>query len=240
MERRLAKFTSGACLAVSTLLVGSQRAISDDWIHAVSHEVQELCAAPPAERSAHLRVEGEAGVSADVRVELMGLVGGKGSASLTQEEWEGVQRVLPEDQSKDNARYRQCVERLTPLFLQKLGPPPPPPTGPVSRGDAIRMTLHTPTGDRMQAFRVQGQQGDQFSAVNGSERGGLLMEGTLVASVLHFTTVEFGGNIRWLATQQNCEATATATGSRFSGQCKARNTTTAFDLELIKDSLSQR
>ena len=69
----------------------------------------------------------------DINVKLIGPLqaGVKGEAKFSKGGvWEGVQQVLKERQADDNARYRQCVEKLTPLFLDKFVPPHPDPGSP--------------------------------------------------------------------------------------------------------------
>nr|CAA6825991.1 MAG: Unknown protein [uncultured Thiotrichaceae bacterium] len=75
--------------------------------------VERLCYAPPDGKSNYYKVlgEGEAGI----KVKFIGKIAGE--ALFTQEEWDGVQKVLKEDVAEDRSNYRACVRHLTPIFL---------------------------------------------------------------------------------------------------------------------------
>ncbi|MGH7392565.1 MAG: hypothetical protein ACREM3_24370 [Candidatus Rokuibacteriota bacterium] len=76
----------------------------------------------PGKSGNHWQVKGSGKGEAKVPIKVF-VVGLGADVEFTREEWDGVQRVLKEDQAKDNARYRDCVEKLTPLFLQKIPDP---------------------------------------------------------------------------------------------------------------------
>lgn len=78
--------------------------------------VEKLCKAPTDEKTTHYKLELNG--DANFRVTMVGLL--KSDASFTAEEWDGVQRVLREHQAEDNKDYRDCSEKLTPLFLEKF------------------------------------------------------------------------------------------------------------------------
>jgi len=61
--------------------------------------------------------------SGDAKIKLkIADVGTSGEATFTKKEWEGVQQVLQEQQAKENADYRDCAKKITPLFLEKFVP----------------------------------------------------------------------------------------------------------------------
>ncbi len=115
-------------LALLTLLMGiePQAAIaqsSTNQMESIVKNVKDVCAAP-GKSGQYWEVKGGGQADAGIKVKLLGSAGIKGNVEFTKKEWDGIQQVLREHQANENARYRDCVERLTPLFLQKFVPEP--------------------------------------------------------------------------------------------------------------------
>ena len=87
----------------------------------IVENIRAVCLAP-SEQGKYWEVEGAGQGKAKITIKLLGEVGGTGTVTLTQGEWQGVQQVLREKQADDNASYRHCVGQLTPLFLEKFVP----------------------------------------------------------------------------------------------------------------------
>jgi hypothetical protein len=87
-------------------------------IDKVIENVQAVCLSP-TEQGKYWNViaTGEAGISGSIRLISTGI---NGEATFTNGEWDGVQQVLKSHQAADNESYRQCVEKLAPLFLEKF------------------------------------------------------------------------------------------------------------------------
>jgi hypothetical protein len=96
-------------------------------------------------------MEGAGQGKAKINIKLVGEVGGTGTVTLSRGEWEGVQQVLQEKQADENARYRDCGERLTPLFLEKFVtkrtqlPREPTISGVHSSSQALLVYVNSPT-----------------------------------------------------------------------------------------------
>lgn len=108
-----------AFLVLAPSLVSSQ----DDRIklmEAVSRNVKDVCQSP-SEKGRYWDIDIEGGGEARVRLKLANL-GVSGQAEFTKGEWEGVQQVLKEQQAEENKNYRECAQKLTPLFIEKLVP----------------------------------------------------------------------------------------------------------------------
>ncbi len=84
----------------------------------VVESVRAVCQSP-SQQGKYWNVEGKGDAGANALIRLIG-VSINGEASFTKGEWEGVQQVLKEQQSADNASYRDCAVKLTPLFLEKF------------------------------------------------------------------------------------------------------------------------
>lgn len=85
---------------------------------AIVKNVQDVCLTPSkAGKYWNVTARGEAGADTTFRLLNAAL---KGEATFTKGEWEGVQQVLKDQQHADNADYRDCVKKLTPLFLSKF------------------------------------------------------------------------------------------------------------------------
>jgi hypothetical protein len=105
-------------VVVSGEVVASQERASIDK---VVDSVKSVCLAP-SERGKYWEVQGTGKAEAKVNIKVLSKLGVEGTATFSEGEWEGVQRVLREKQADENARYRTCVEKLTPLFLDKFVP----------------------------------------------------------------------------------------------------------------------
>lgn len=102
-------------LVCALSLLSSSLAIPQD---SVVEQVRSICEAPSAERSSYFEVERRGGANGSVRVKFVGVLGAEGGVTLTEKEWEGVQRVLQGDQASDNQSYRRCARELTPILLR--------------------------------------------------------------------------------------------------------------------------
>ncbi|GEM_PF-4063437 len=89
-------------------------------IESITKNVKELCQAPSSRgKFMDFQIKG----GGEVQVKLLKLLGSpraSAKATFDKGEWEGVQKVLQSQQAYDNANYRQCAEKLTPLFLKKF------------------------------------------------------------------------------------------------------------------------
>ena len=77
--------------------------------------IQDLCFHPSG-KGTYWSIETNA--DAGARIKLLGSL--SGDIKLNKEEWDGVRRVLPQDQILDSNKYRDCVMQLTPTFIQKF------------------------------------------------------------------------------------------------------------------------
>jgi hypothetical protein len=84
--------------------------------------IRSVCLAPGAQGK-YWEVEKTGRSDVNVRL-LKKFPGAEGESEVrfSQGEWEGVQRVLKEQQAGDNADYRQCVRELSPLFVNRISP----------------------------------------------------------------------------------------------------------------------
>ena len=89
----------------------------------ITENVRRVCLAP-GDAGKEWAVKAKARGDVSVGLKIAGGVKAEGLADFSRSEWEGVQRVLQEKQQDDNARYRLCAEKLTPVFLDKYGPKP--------------------------------------------------------------------------------------------------------------------
>jgi hypothetical protein len=81
--------------------------------------VKSICLAP-SEKGAYWDVKLTGDGVARVKLKKLTELGISGDAEFTKGEWEGVQRVLEEERLKEHVDYRECVEKLTPLFIKKF------------------------------------------------------------------------------------------------------------------------
>lgn len=90
--------------------------VSADSFERLANVIERVCKAPSDKKSSYYKVSGQG--EAKLRVSLVGLAGG--TADFKREEWDGVQRVLRENQADDNKNFRECSMKLTPLFIEKF------------------------------------------------------------------------------------------------------------------------
>lgn len=64
--------------------------------------------------------------NADVRIlKIIGKAGAGGEVKFTHEEWSGIPQVSEGKQAEDNASYRTCVAKITPIVLERFVPKEP-------------------------------------------------------------------------------------------------------------------
>jgi hypothetical protein len=84
----------------------------------ITQNVKSVCESPAqAGKYWNVTATGKADATGSIRLASIGV---NGQATFTKGEWDGVQQVLKEQQSADNANYRECAVKLTPLFLAKF------------------------------------------------------------------------------------------------------------------------
>lgn len=101
------------------LILSYQVATANEHINAVNlitENITKVCDKPDhAGNYWDIKVKGSG--EAGIRLKLLGLGKITGESTFSKGEWEGVQRTV--EDSKD---YRYCVEKLTPIFLEKFIP----------------------------------------------------------------------------------------------------------------------
>ncbi|MCX7108587.1 MAG: hypothetical protein NTX45_00370 [Proteobacteria bacterium] len=106
---------------VLTLIVSYSAFASD--IDTITQNVKSVCESPTqAGKYWNVTATGKSDAKGSIRLASIGV---NGEATFTKGEWEGVQQVLKAQQSADNASYRDCAVKLTPLFLAKFAAPTP-------------------------------------------------------------------------------------------------------------------
>jgi hypothetical protein len=106
---------------ILNLVIGSSVFASD--IDTITQNVKSVCESPSqAGKYWNVTTTGKVDAKGSIRLASIGV---NGEATFTKGEWEGVQQVLKEQQSADNANYRDCAVKLTPLFLEKFAGPAP-------------------------------------------------------------------------------------------------------------------
>ncbi len=109
------------CLILSLVVCSSVFASDIDMI---TQNVKSVCESPSqAGKYWNVTTTGKADAKGSIRLASIGV---NGEATFTKGEWEGVQQVLKTQQSADNANYRDCAVKLTPLFLEKFAAPTSP------------------------------------------------------------------------------------------------------------------
>jgi hypothetical protein len=188
------KLTNRLVNAIATLTLLSVCSLSafaqltdEKRIELVTRSVIDICKSPSAPGNTFdIAISGSGGAIAGLRN--LPRAGGEVKAEFSKSEWEGVQRVLKEQQLAENNSYRGCVTRLTPLFLEKFLAPPPSPrtqTGseerstarPLSRSERIGFgppTCKTTGSSVTCEVEVFGARTDDFSVYAfAKQRGGL-------------------------------------------------------------------
>jgi hypothetical protein len=101
---------------IFTLVVSNSAFASD--LDTITQSVKSVCQSPSqAGKYWNVTATGKADANGSIRLASIGV---NGEATFTKDEWEGVQQVLKAQQSADNASYRDCAVKLTPLFLAKF------------------------------------------------------------------------------------------------------------------------
>lgn len=90
--------------------------LSADAIQDVTRSIRSVCAAPD-QKSKYWNVNSTA--SSNISLKLLGS-NAQVNGEISAGEWEGIQRVLKEQQAGDNTNYRDCVKSLTPIFLKMV------------------------------------------------------------------------------------------------------------------------
>lgn len=114
---KLANYLSIAVVALSVSTNATAQPVPVEQIVAA---VRDLCQSPNGNGKV---TEFKVGASGDAKVKIK-LADGKlgGEVAFSRTEWEGVRKVLTEQQAAENANYRECVKTLTPTFMEKLAP----------------------------------------------------------------------------------------------------------------------
>lgn len=107
---------------IVVFIAGLSYASESSLMEQATLNVKEVCQAP-SDSGKYWDVKLEGGGDAKVKLKLADM-GVSGQAEFSKGEWQGVQRVLQEQQAYDSANYRECVKKLTPLFLEKFVPIP--------------------------------------------------------------------------------------------------------------------
>jgi len=80
--------------------------------------VRDLCKPQNANKVTYNEVAGK--TKARLRIRFFALV--NGNADYKNKVWNGIQKVLPKDQAKDNDSYRDCVKKITPIIFYPKEP----------------------------------------------------------------------------------------------------------------------
>ena len=105
-------------LMVSLLALSPFSHAAEVSIDQITESVRRVCLVPgDAGKEWAIKAAADGAVKVNFKIAGEGKI--EGNAGFTRSEWEGVQRVLKEKQADENARYRQCAEKLTPIFLDK-------------------------------------------------------------------------------------------------------------------------
>lgn len=83
----------------------------------ITRNIKDICLAP-SDKGKYWETSLKAGGETNVKLKFLGKASAEASFGIG--EWNGVQRVLQSQQAHDNTSYRNCVKRLTPLFLDKF------------------------------------------------------------------------------------------------------------------------
>lgn len=104
--------------ALSHLANAEKSSLSDK----ITQNIKDVCL-KPSDKGKYWDIGLKAGGETNVKLKFLGKA--SAAASFNQGQWEGVQKVLQNQQAHDNASYRDCVKKLTPLFLNKFVPSKP-------------------------------------------------------------------------------------------------------------------
>jgi len=84
----------------------------------IVQNIKSVCLSP-SESGKYWDVSVTGKVNGEATVRLIN-IGVNGEANFSKGEWDSVQHVLKEQRAGDNANYRDCVTKITPLFLKKF------------------------------------------------------------------------------------------------------------------------
>lgn len=96
-----------------------QIASANTILSEISSNVKSVCMAPDT-IGKKWNVEVLASGDVNVGLKLAGKAGADAKVAFSKSEWNGVQQVLKEQQSSENANYRRCAENVTKIFIDKL------------------------------------------------------------------------------------------------------------------------
>lgn len=132
----------------------------------VTQNIKDICYAPTTTgKYWDVNIKG----SGDANVKLKLANGGMSAeVAFRKGEWDGVQQVLKEHQATDNADYRRCVEKLTPLFLEKFAAKSYSPTDKKSNNN------ESVSSPRLQASQSQ-RSGAVLAPFSSTEDGALIV-----------------------------------------------------------------
>lgn len=94
------------------LIFTASHAIANSLLD-IESSVRSVCMSPD-QSGKYWEVKGSA--DARVGIKILGPTAGI-SGEFSKGEWEGIQRVLREEQASDNDSYRKCVMKITPIFV---------------------------------------------------------------------------------------------------------------------------
>jgi hypothetical protein len=99
----------------------SQLAIAESFnlSDKIIQNIKDVCL-KPSDKGKYWDIGLKAGGETNLKLKFLGKASAE--ASFNKGEWDGIQKVLPSQQAADNASYRDCVNKLTPLFLNKFVP----------------------------------------------------------------------------------------------------------------------
>jgi len=138
-------------LLCSILLSGSTVAFSEtlgEW----TNSVRSLCMSPDTPGK-YWDVNAHADVGGGVRVKLVGEGDANAGVTFSKGEWDGIQRVLKEQQASENKNYRDCVMNIIPVLKDKINSKP----GEGSEGKAGGAFLDVPLGVSRNDIKVDGK-----------------------------------------------------------------------------------
>ncbi len=105
---KITKRTVGIVLSITIF-------INANNVNEIVTAIKEICNAPSEKRSSYFKIKSKG--KANLKIKIIGV---SGDATLTKEEWEGVQRVLRKDQANDNKSYRECSMKLFPVLIKNF------------------------------------------------------------------------------------------------------------------------
>lgn len=108
-----------ACFLASLILVvisPSSSAVSlVDW----TASIKSLCMSPD-QPGKFWQIDSQASAGGDVQVKLIGKAEAGAGVTFSKGEWDGIKKVLQEEQASENKNYRDCIQAIVPLLKDKL------------------------------------------------------------------------------------------------------------------------